>query len=214
MPRLTPALATSDAVSARGVVTPPAPAHLALPEKAVQFGTGAFLRGFVDYYLDEANRNGTFGGRVVAVGSTGSGRDDALREQGGLYTVATELEGDDRTIREYRIVSAVSRALSAQQDWAAVLELARSPELELVFSNTTEVGIQLDETDRLDDAPPRSFPGKLARFLVERGRAVGYAPERGVVVVPCELIEDNGAKLRELVLAHAARWGVEPAFAH
>jgi len=216
LPRLTRALATSPALAARGVVIPPDPAHLALPEKAVQFGTGAFLRGFVDCYLDEANRDGLFGGRVVAIGSTGSGRDDALREQDGLYTVATELDADDRVVQEYRIVSAVSRALSASQDWDAVLALARAPELELIFSNTTEVGIQLDPADA--DAPvaphvaPRSFPGKLARVLIERGRTVRWADERGVVVVPCELIPDNGRTLRALVRTQAARWGTEPEF--
>lgn len=217
LPRLTQALATSPELAACGVVIPPDPAHLALPEKAVQFGTGAFLRGFVDYYLDEANRDGLFGGRVVAIGSTGSGRDDALRAQDGLYTVATELEGEDRVVHEYRIVSAVSRAVSAQQEWDAVLALARSPELELVFSNTTEVGIQLDPADAADlgaaGEAPRSFPGKLARFLIERGRAMRWADDRGVVVLPCELIEANGSKLREIVLTLAARWGIEPEFA-
>ncbi|HEX8907005.1 MAG TPA: tagaturonate reductase, partial [Longimicrobiaceae bacterium] len=90
---------------------------------------------------------------------------------------------------------------------------ARDPQISLVFSNTTEVGIALDEGDSPDLSPPRSFPGKLARFLLERGRAFGFDPAKGVVVIPCELIEDNGDKLREIVLALAERWGAEPEFA-
>jgi tagaturonate reductase len=193
-------------------VVRPLPALLDLPERAVQFGTGAFLRGFVDFFLDEANRRGEFGGRVVAIGTTPSGRDVALNEQDGLYTLVVEGASDNLPARECRIISSVSRALAAQHDWQEVLAVARNPLLELVFSNTTEVGIALDADDRLDAAPPPSFPGKLTRFLLERGRAFDYADDKGVVVIPCELIERNGERLRELVLELAKRWDVEAAF--
>jgi tagaturonate reductase len=186
---------------------------LALPVKAVQFGTGAFLRGFIDYFLDEANRRGQFGGRVVAIGSTASGRDVSLNDQDGLYTLVVEGAGNDGPRQECRVLASVSRAISAQRDWTEVLAIARAPELELVFSNTTEVGITIDDGDRLDSGPPPSFPGKLARFLLERGRTFEYADHAGVVVIPCELIERNGERLRELVLTLAERWQLEPAFA-
>jgi tagaturonate reductase len=186
----------------------PTPAMLDLPEKAVQFGTGAFLRGFVDYFLDEANRRGTFGGRVVAIGSTGSGRDAALNEQGGLYTLSIQgiEEGEPR--QEHRVISSVSRALSAVDDWSEVLACAWNPTLQYIFSNTTEVGIVLDERDGPDLEPPRSFPGKLTRFLYERAGAFGNDPAKGVVVIPCELIEGNGDALRSIVLALADRWAL------
>lgn len=190
---------------------PPA-ARLRLPERAVQFGTGAFVRGFVEYFLDEANRRGCFGGRVVLVGSTGSGRDQVLNQQDGLYTLITRGVEGGRVHEELRVVGAVSRAVSARSQWAEVLALARRAELELVFSNTTEVGIVLDEADGPGLEPPRSFPGKLTRFLLERARHFGFDPARGVAVVPCELIEDNGARLRQIVLSLAERWGVEPEF--
>jgi tagaturonate reductase len=207
LPTLSPALVRSGALAGRagGVTAPPAEL-LDLPERAVQFGTGAFLRGFVDYFIDAANRDGRFNGRVVAVGSTGSGRDAVLREQGGLYTLAVQGVDAGEVRQERRIVSALSRAVSATDDWASVLELARRPELAIVFSNTTEVGIALDESDAAEMHPPRSFPGKLARFLYERATAFAFAPDAGVVVIPCELIEANGDRLREIVLALGARW--------
>lgn len=185
---------------------------LDLPERAVQFGTGAFLRGFVDYFLDEARRAGAFDGRVLAIGSTGSGRARLLNEQDGLYTLVSRglVEGEPH--REDRVVGSLSRALPASQAWDAALECARSPALELVFSNTTEVGITLDPEDRPDLDPPRSFPGKLTVFLHERARAFDYAPERAPVVIPCELIEDNGDALRSIVLELARRWRLEPSF--
>ncbi|HST57277.1 MAG TPA: tagaturonate reductase [Longimicrobium sp.] len=212
LPLLNRALVTSAAFQARTDIGVPAPELLDLPERAVQWGTGAFLRGFVEPFLDAANRAGRFNGRVVMVGSTGSGRDRVLAEQDGLYTLSVQGIDGGAPVHEQRVIGAVSRALSAVDEWDTVLELARNPDLELVFSNTTEVGIVLDEEDRPDASPPRSFPGKLTRFLLERARTFDFDPARGVVVLPCELIEDNGDKLKSIVLALAERWALDPRF--
>ncbi len=190
----------------------PTQAMRALPERAVQFGTGAFLRGFVDYFLDAANAKGRFNGRVVAIGSTGSGRDRSFSEQDGLYTLVTRGLVRGEAQEELRVIGSVSRALSAVDEWPAVLECARNPELAVVFSNTTEVGILLDRNDRPDSGTPVSFPGKLTRFLYERARSFDYSPASGLVVIPCELIERNGDTLRAIVLELAELWGYERAF--
>lgn len=213
LPLLNRALVESAAFQARTDVGVPAPALLDLPERAVQFGTGAFLRGFVEPFLDAANRAGRFAGRVVMVGSTGSGRDRVLAEQDGLFTLSVQGIEDGAPVHEQRVIGSVSRALSAVDEWDAVLECARNPLLELVFSNTTEVGIVLDEDDRPEMAPPRSFPGKLTRFLYERAAAFDFDPARGVVVLPCELIEDNGDRLHAIVLQLAERWKLDARFA-
>jgi tagaturonate reductase len=211
-PVLNHALLRTPTFAARTDVALPEPQLLALPERALVFGTGAFVRGFVCFFLDEANRQGRFGGRVVMVGSTGSGRDRAVNRQDGLYTLSSQGLSDGAMREERRVVGVVSRALSARDQWDHVLACARNPELELVFSNTTEVGIRLDEGDRPDLNPPRSFPGKLARFLLERARAFECDPSKAPVVIPCELIEDNGERLRGIVLALAERWGAEAEF--
>src|SRR5215213_1185251 len=168
-PTLTPAIVGT--IAARSDTTLPTRKQLDLPERAVQFGTGALLRGLVDALLDDANRQGKFGGRVVMIGSTGSGRDRALNEQKGLFTLVVQglVNGESR--REFRVVSSVSRALAATTEWNEVLRCAESPDLELIFSNTTEIGIAFDEADAAagtDASPPRSFPGKLTAFLLRR----------------------------------------------
>ena len=188
-----------------GDVAPP-PGHADLPETILQFGTGAFLRGFVEYFVDEANRAGAWNGSVVMVSSTGSGRAVLLEEQDDLYTLCVRGVEEGDTVDRARVVAAVSRALSAQDHWSEVLAVARQSDLKLVTSNTTEVGITLDEDDQIDLAPPRSFPGKLTAVLYERARAFGYAPEAGLVILPCELIENNGETLRDIVLTLARRW--------
>ena len=201
---------TSAAPRTSTVDLPPA-SLLELPERAVQFGTGGFLRGFVEFFIDSANRAGSFDGRIVAIGSTGSGRDDVVNDQQGLYTLVTEGIENGRPVREFRLISSLSRALSANAEWDEVLQLARNPEIALVFSNTTEVGIVLDPDDDLAD-PPRSFPGKLTAFLYERARTFGYSATSGLQIIPCELVERNGDMLRDIVQELGVRWNLGDAF--
>jgi tagaturonate reductase len=185
-----------------------------LPEKVIQFGTGAFLRGFVDYFVDEANRRGAFSGSIVAVSSTGTTRDARLNEQDGLYTLVIQGVDGAQAAERRTIVGSLSRAISARDRWNDVLAVARDPAIEIVVSNTTEVGIVLDESDSADAFPPRSFPGKLTRFLFERARAFDYDLDRGLVVLPCELIDDNGNVLRRIVDQLARRWRLGTRFEH
>jgi tagaturonate reductase len=212
-PTLSPALVPT--LATREHLTLPTGDQLALPERAVQFGTGALLRGLVDALLDEANRRNLFGGRVVMVGSTGSGRDRAINDQGGLFTLVVQGLVDGEARREFRVVSSVSRALAAPTQWTDVLRCAENPLLELIFSNTTEIGIALDETDVATppgSATPRSFPGKLAAFLLHRARWCRFDAAYAPVVIPTELIEGNGDKLREIVVTLARGWSAEPEF--
>jgi tagaturonate reductase len=197
-----------DAAFDDAAVAPPPTGFADFPERVLQFGTGAFLRGFTEAFVDEANRAGRFAGRVVMVGSTGSGRSDTLGDQDHLYTLCIRGLNGGRQIDECRVIGSVSRALSASDEWDRVLELATRPDLEVIVSNTTEVGIQLLETDRPDANPPESFPGKLAAFLARRAEAFDCDPARGVVILPCELIDDNGDRLREIVRKLIRNWSL------
>lgn len=192
---------------------PPVPAHFDFPERILQFGTGAFLRGFSDVFVDEANREGLFAGRIVMVGSTGSGRAEAINEQDGLYTVCIQGVEDGEIVHRCRIVGSVSRAVASPKNWSEVVEFATSPDLQFVISNTTEVGIRYDADDRPDLDPPRSFPGKLAALLHARAEALNYDSEGGLIILCCELIERNGSKLREIVLQLAGDWELGDDFA-
>jgi tagaturonate reductase len=179
-------------------VIKPADAIFSLPEKVLQFGTGVLLRGLPDYFIDKANRQGLFNGRIVVVKSTDSGDAGAFDRQDGLYTLCVRGIEDGHKVEENIICSAISRVLSARDQWQDILALARNPEMQIVISNTTEVGIQLVEDD-IRRQPPASFPGKLLAFLYERYKAFGGSPESGMVIVPTELIVDNGKKLAAIV---------------
>ena len=183
------------------------------PEKILQFGTGGFLRGFIGHFIEEANRVDHLQARVVAVATTPSGRDRVLNEQDGLYTLWVRGVQNGLTRNDFQLISCFSRALSAADDWQEVLRVARNPALELIFSNTTEAGIAIDARDEWNGSPPTSYPAKLARVLWERAQRFHYADKAGVVVLPCELVDDNGTRLKELVLELAARWQLDARFA-
>ena len=174
--------------------THPAPTY---PEKILQFGTGVLLRGLPDYLVQQANAQGRFEGSIVVVKSTDSQTDEFL-EQNNLYTVAVRGVQQGQNVSETTVVSAISRVLAAQTQWSQVLILARNPKLQIIISNTTEVGLNYVE-ESIFQSPPQSFPAKLTSFLYERFRSVGGSKAKGLVVIPTELVTDNGLKLRDAV---------------
>ncbi|HMH22097.1 MAG TPA: tagaturonate reductase [Puia sp.] len=224
-----------DNVKAAGTIKPAA-AIFALPEKVLQFGTGVLLRGLPDYFIDKANRQGIFNGRIVVVKSTDGGDAGAFDRQDGLYTlcvrgIGSASDGDvargDQAghgqalrpgngkviVSENIICSAISRVLSAKEQWAEILQCAHNPEMQIIISNTTEVGIQLTE-DNILSTPPVSFPGKLLAFLYERYQAFKGSAESGMVIVPTELIVDNGKKLAAIIAELVKINKLEDAFTH
>lgn len=173
--------------------------HFELPEKVLQFGTGVLLRGLPDYFMDKANKKGLFNGRIVVVKSTGAGDTTEFDQQDSLYTICVRGVEQGKDIRENIISAAISRVLTADQDWQTILNVGRSPELKLIVSNTTEVGISLLE-ESIFQNPPVSFPAKLLAVLYKRYKEFGYDPCAELVVIATELIPDNGKRLETIVL--------------
>ena len=192
-------------------VQKPEAAFFELPEKVLQFGTGVLLRGLPDYFIDNANRQGRFNGRIVVVKSTGGGDAGAFDRQNGLYTIAVRGIEHGHKVVENRISSAISRVLAASEHWPEILGLAEKNDIKIIISNTTEVGIQAVEED-IHQSPPASYPGKLLAFLYARYKACKGSAEGGLVIIPTELISDNGKKLRAIVLDLARYNKLEEAF--
>lgn len=189
----------------------PAAGVFELPEKVLQFGTGVLLRGLPDHFIDKANKQGIFNGRIVVVKSTGNGGTDAFDKQDGLYTLLERgiVNGEQR--EQVSINASISRVLSARQQWKEILACAHNKNMQLILSNTTEVGITLLEDDAKNEQPV-SFPGKLLVFLQERFRAFNGSKDSGMVIVPTELIVDNGDKLKKIVTTLAQLKGLPPEF--
>ena len=178
------------------------------PEKVMQFGEGNFLRAFADDFFDIANEKAGFNGKVALIQPIAQGLTDLINKQEGLYTLY--LRGSDKGVKvdEKRVISAVSRCINPYGDWDKVLELARSADLEIIVSNTTEAGIVHDAESAFDQEPPVSFPAKLTRVLYERFTA----GQKGVVVLSCELIDNNGRELLKCVNQYIDDWKLDSGF--
>ena len=182
------------------------------PIKVLQFGEGNFLRGFVDYMIDIANEKGEFDGDIVLVKPIEFGTLDRFRAQECQYTVSLRgiVDGEPTVLN--RIVTSVADVVAAHEEYERYSSYAKLDTLRYIVSNTTEAGIVYDESDKLEMNPPKSFPAKLAKFLYERYQYFNGAMDKGLVMLPVELIDDNGIHLKECVLKQADNWNLEDGF--
>lgn len=183
-----------------------------LPERILQFGTGVLLRGMIDPYIDQANRSGIYMGRIAVIKSTAGGELRSFAEQDQLYTLTTKGLRNGQRIDKQEIIGAISRVLSARDQWGEVLKIAESETLETIISNTTEVGI-VETQERLSTHPPDSFPTKILAILWHRYQFFGAkAHAKGLTILPTELIDKNGDTLKRIVLTQAANNELPAAF--
>lgn len=178
------------------------------PIRVAQFGTGNFLRAFADYMIDVANEKGCFDGDVVMVKQVPGKGSDRLVAQGGTYHVILQGKQDGKIVDEVRTITAVRGTVNPYTDYEAYQTLAKLESLRFVISNTTEAGIVYDETDQFETLPAVSYPGRLVQFLYERWQAFNGDPEKGLIILPVELIEDNGKVLKECCVKLIKRWNL------
>lgn len=178
------------------------------PVKILQFGEGNFLRGFVDYMVDVANEKGVFNGSVAVVKPIAYGNLSMFHEQENQYTVVLRGKEDGKEKVEVRRITSIADAVDCLEEYEKYAAYAQCETLRFVVSNTTEAGIVFDETDDFNALPPKTYPGKLTKFLYERYRYFNGAEDKGLVLVPCELIENNGGNLKKCILQFAELWNL------
>ena len=169
-----------------------------LPEKVLQFGTGVLLRGLPDFYINIANKAGKFNGRVVMVKSTTTAVEPAFQIQNGLFTHVLRGVKDGNVIEELHLNAAISRVLQASYDWDEVLKIAKSADLEIIISNTTEVGIVFI-AEKISGSVPVSFPAKLLNILYQRFLHFKGDSDKGLIILPTELIDHNADQLKSII---------------
>jgi len=180
------------------------------PEKVMQFGEGNFLRAFVDYWFDVSNEKADWNGKCVLVQPIKPGLAEMINKQEGLYTLYLRGREDGKKVDRKRVISSVSRCLNpyTEEGYNAMMELACSDDLEYIVSNTTEAGIVYDPSCQLEDKPANSFPGKLTQVLLARYKA----GKGGLVILSCELIDNNGKELLKCVNQYIDQWGLDDGF--
>ena len=180
------------------------------PEKVLQFGEGNFLRAFVDYWFDLANEKADWNGKCVLVQPIAPGLAKMINEQEGLYTLYLRGSENGRKVDDKRVISSVSRCLNPYEEegFKQMMDVAASDDLEIIVSNTTEAGIVYDPACKLEDVPASSFPGKLTQVLYHRYKA----GKKGILMLACELIDNNGKELLKCVNQYIDQWGLDDGF--
>lgn len=181
------------------------------PERVLQFGEGNFLRAFADYFIDVMNEKAHFNSKVVLVQPIANKNghhklNELINAQDGLYDLYLRGFKDGKKINDKRIISCVSRCLNIHSDYDEVYKYALNPDLRFIICNTTEAGIVYDASCKLSDRPALSYPAKLTKFLYERYLHFKNEKNKGFIILACELIDDNGKKLKEYVIKHALDW--------
>ena len=184
------------------------------PVRVLQYGEGNFLRAFADWMIDILNEKTDFNGNVVIVQPLEQGLGDMLNEQKGLYTTVLRGVQNGKTVEQYRAINSVEACLNPyrEDDYLTYMKLAESEDLRFVFSNTTEAGIAYHAGDKLEDKPQSSFPAKMCAFLYKRFQAFKGDNTKGLIIIPCELIDKNGDNLKRIVKQYATEWNLEEAF--
>jgi tagaturonate reductase len=157
--------------------------------------------------IDIMNDQASFNGNVKIIQSVSSS-ENAINRQDGLYHVLVKGLSKGETVSDIRLITCVEGTLNANNDFDGFLALATLPTVEFVISNTTESGIAYSDELFDESVLPATFPGKLTRLLWERF----HKKLKGLIVIPCELIERNGDTLREVVLKYASSWNLSDEF--
>lgn len=163
--------------------------------KIMQFGEGNFLRAFVEWIIQDLNDKGAIDAGVAVVQPMPFGRVNEIAQQDGLYTL--RLEGIDKgeKIKASRVIDVIGDCINPFTEYERFLSYGESQDLQVIISNTTEAGIAVDATDTDFSVCPKSFPGKLLALLKRRYDYFNGDKTKGLAIIPCELIDNNGDEL-------------------
>lgn len=183
------------------------------PTKIMQFGEGNFLRAFIDWQINHLNKESDLNAGISIIRPIDYDALPLLNTQDGLYTtIVRGINEQGEAVEKVEIIDCVNEEIPVYKEFDKYMGLADSPELKVIFSNTTEAGIEFIDSDKLTDAPAKAFPAKLTQWLYKRFTTFGGAADKGMMIIPCELIDYNGDKLKEIVLQYCQLWDLESGF--
>ena len=181
--------------------------------RILQFGEGNFLRAFIDWQIDLLNQNSDLDAGIAIVRPIDTNFPPLLNDQDGLYTsVIRGINDNNQAVEEMRIISSVNQEVAIYQDMETYLQLAKDPNIRFIFSNTTEAGIAYNAEDQFEDRPAGTFPAKLTQWLHTRFTEFKGDTSKGLFIIPCELIDYNGEKLKEIINQYIELWSLGDEF--
>lgn len=180
-------------------------------EKVLIFGEGNFLRAFACFIIEKLNAIG-YNGSAIMLQGIENGLCDFINCQDGLYTVIERGMEKGVVLERYNLISCLKKCINPYIDYEKYLNIAKNPDLEIVISNTTEFGICYSENEDKNLKVHKNYPAKLTHLLYERYKYFKGDKNKGLIILPCELIDKNGDNLKEIVLKYSKEWELEEDF--
>jgi tagaturonate reductase len=173
----------------------------------LQFGTGNFLRAFFESMVQDLNEQGNEL-NICIVQSTGGKTIQTLAQQEYSYHVLTAGVKNGHSVEEVRKITCIKQGLQLPEQADQLMDLAAMESIKWIVSNVTEAGMVWKE-EVLGEKFPESFPGRLTVWLWTRFQKY---PQGELVILPCELLTDNGNLLKSMVIRHAENWKIPAEF--
>ena len=180
--------------------------------RVLQFGEGNFLRAFVDWIVFTMNREINFDSGVTLVQPIEKGLSELINDQDGLYTLFLQGIKNGEPVRDKYLIDVVNNCINPYSEFESYMETARDENIKIIISNTTESGIAYLKEDRKNDLVQTSYPAKLLSWLYERYNTIEDKENSGVLLLSCELIENNGDNLKRILNTIASDWSLEEDF--
>ncbi|WP_236974318.1 tagaturonate reductase [Membranihabitans maritimus] len=179
--------------------------------RVIQFGGGNFLRAFCDWMFQRVNLHAEKKISVTLIKPTPGGDYSNLKDQKGKFHVVVEglVNGHAKSIIER--IDVIDEIIHPYVDFNAFLNSAEDENVTMIVSNTTESGIVYSDEPYSPDHPSQEFPGKLCQWLYHRFQKLGNTTE-SIVIMPTELIEQNGDTLKKCVVSYMRHWNLEESF--
>jgi fructuronate reductase len=175
----------------------------------VHLGIGAFHRGHQAVYTQHAMQKAGGDWHIVGVSLRSANVAKQLAPQDGLFTLVERGDSDRQ-----EIISTVTNVLVASDSPARVLEIMGSPNIHIVTLTITEKGychdpasglLNLEHPDIKHDLRCLDAPCTAIGFIVAaiQRRVVNKMPP--LTIISCDNLPDNGALLKDMVLAFATQ---------
>jgi len=169
----------------------------------VHFGGGNIFRAFPAAILNDALNTGQYDrGVIVAETFDFEVVDKAYAPYQNL-SLLVSLQSDGNI--EKKVIASVTEALKADYqfgDWQRLVDIFKSPTLQMISFTITEKGYTYNEADLARGLKPVLAMGKVCALLLERWQA-GQLP---LTVQSMDNCSHNGDKVKAGVMAYAERW--------
>lgn len=182
------------------------------PIRMIQFGEGRFLRAFIEEYVEDGYNAEKFDGSICVVKPRAGGSVDTFNAQDCMYTLIVRGIKNGEIFEEKRIMTSIDSIIQCKNNEDVFLNLAHINTIDIVVSNTTEAGICVNNNDSFNDISAQTYPGKLTRLLYERYKFYDGDRNKGFVIIPLELNENNGELLKNAVYEYIKLWNLSNLF--